>query len=257
MEKSETEWRQLLLRKLFEAQKVKLNNLGMRMSSLADLADLGRTLFHYTTAQGLHGIVKDNCLWATAAAYLNDASEIEYGCNVLEEVLGKWRKNNGDRSTVSANVVELLQTYFSEPDLKLRRAMAVYIACFCANDNLLSQWRAYGQAGGYSIGFSLFPKGLEGIGTKKLTGLKAENEPYRATLVKVLYEKQDQFSILEDILNRSLLSLEKPEIKSIASNLGSETGTLITVAALVIEQFLMNQIVALRTRRSSMSTNGG
>jgi hypothetical protein len=29
----------------------------------------------------------------------------------------------------------------------------VYVGCFCERDDLLSQWRSYGAAGGYAIGF--------------------------------------------------------------------------------------------------------
>jgi len=38
-----------------------------------------RVLYHYTTQAKLLGILKSNCMWATAAQYLNDASEYEYG----------------------------------------------------------------------------------------------------------------------------------------------------------------------------------
>jgi len=34
-----------------------------------------RSLFHYTTAHGLLGIIKDRCLFATHASFLNDSSE--------------------------------------------------------------------------------------------------------------------------------------------------------------------------------------
>ena len=43
---------------------------------------LGGQLFHYTTVAGLQGIIENNCLHASAAYFLNDSSEIEYGIRV-------------------------------------------------------------------------------------------------------------------------------------------------------------------------------
>ena len=36
-------------------------------------------LYHYTTADGLKGIVQNDELWATSAYYLDDSTEIMYG----------------------------------------------------------------------------------------------------------------------------------------------------------------------------------
>lgn len=241
------DWQEILVDGLTQSQQIQLDNLGM---SLASLADVGRALFHYTTADGLHGIVKDGCIWATAASYLNDASEIEYGCSVLEEVFKNWKSKNADSGTLSAKVVSALQEYFNQPQSKLRRAMTIYVTCFCARDDLLSQWRGYGQAGGYSIGFSLFPKGLKGIGSRTLTGVKPENEAYRATLMRVQYNKDQQFAALEEVLTRGLRSLDEPELTAIASSLdGTEERTaFLGMAALILEHFLMNQIVAFKNK---------
>src|SRR5882724_7991667 len=51
-------------------------------------------LFHYTTADGLKGIIEKNELWATSAYFLNDSAEITYGCGLLKEVLDEWVAKN-------------------------------------------------------------------------------------------------------------------------------------------------------------------
>jgi len=55
-------------------------------------------LYHYTSAEGLKGIIENNELWATSAYYLNDSAEMFYGYGVLREVLstGPGRKATGD-----------------------------------------------------------------------------------------------------------------------------------------------------------------
>lgn len=47
-------------------------------------------LFHYTTAEGLKGIVETNELWASSAYFLNDSAEVTYGYGVLRQVLDEW-----------------------------------------------------------------------------------------------------------------------------------------------------------------------
>jgi hypothetical protein len=49
-------------------------------------------LYHYTTADGLKGIVENDELWATSAYYLNDSTEIMYGYQLIDEALEAWQK---------------------------------------------------------------------------------------------------------------------------------------------------------------------
>ena len=51
-------------------------------------------LHHYTTIEGIQGILRDGCLHASAAYYLNDSSEIDYGCILFASVLQKWFDQN-------------------------------------------------------------------------------------------------------------------------------------------------------------------
>src|SRR5258708_287861 len=44
-------------------------------------------LFHYTDAKGLLGIIQDKSIWASSVYYLNDASEVRYGSDLLVETL--------------------------------------------------------------------------------------------------------------------------------------------------------------------------
>ena len=47
-------------------------------------------LFHYTSVEGLRGIVENNHLWASSAYFLNDSAEVTYGYGVLKEALEDW-----------------------------------------------------------------------------------------------------------------------------------------------------------------------
>lgn len=107
-------------------------------------------LYHYTTQDGLLGILEKACIWATHYRYLNDASEGQIVSKLLIEEL---TKRNCDEGVISQGK-RILSEITSQD---------VYAASFSEHGNLLSQWRAYsGKSGGYSIGFS--PNYLEAIG---------------------------------------------------------------------------------------------
>ncbi len=239
---TENDWRLQLIDCLVEAQPEPppLKDLFIRLSS---------GLFHYTTAQGLKGIVEDKCLWATAASYLNDASEIEYGCAILREVLANWEMSNGDDDSLSTTVLSCLKPLFIDSGSQLDRATTIYVACFCTKSNLLSQWRAYGQAGGYSAGFHLFGTGLPADNAKTFGGLKPEGEGYRAALIPVIYERKDQLAVIKDTLKRNLEALERPELKQIYEALEvQEQQQFIAKAVLLIDHFLVEQIIAFKNK---------
>jgi len=106
------------------------------------------TLYHYTNAQGLLGIVQSHRLWAGDARFLNDPSEIEYAANAIRESIVWVTKHYPSPlpNTFTRQVVADLDGFVAEA--------RVYICCFCHKGDLLSQWRGYGaQGGGYSIGF--------------------------------------------------------------------------------------------------------
>jgi hypothetical protein len=58
-------------------------------------------VYHYTTADGLKGIIEGGVLWATSAYYLNDSTEIMYGYRLLSDVLDDWIKKNPPRGIPS------------------------------------------------------------------------------------------------------------------------------------------------------------
>jgi hypothetical protein len=163
-------------------------------------------LYHYTTAEGLKGIVEHHELWATSAYYLNDSSEIMYGYGILDEALGQWlRTKMPHENSLSRGLAESLRRYFGHDALKRNIITPVYLTCFCEEDNLLSQWRAYGNAGGYNVGFKV---PMEGI----VYGLVPEPPVYTAKCVKVEYARDNQMRRVLEILHSLLPILDEPEV---------------------------------------------
>lgn len=99
-------------------------------------------LFHYCSAEGLQGILAEKKLWLSDVFTLNDASEIEYAADVVNNVLQR-----------QSHLPPWLPSCLSPP--MLRELLHLYVACFCSDGDLLSQWRGYTTAGsGFSVGFN-------------------------------------------------------------------------------------------------------
>jgi hypothetical protein len=193
------------------------------------------SLYHYTDVHGLNGIIESNSLRASAAYYLNDSSEVEYGCRVLVEELERWVELNKGQDTFAAKVVNTLHRVFMLPLSKLSRSSNIYVSCFCEQDNLLSQWRAYGQKGGYSLGFDVdgLSTGLEGPG------------PYNPLrLVKVIYDRALQLERIQSVLEQAIVRVgEAFEAKPVTDAELNEFFTDITMA---IQELLLDEIVAFK-----------
>jgi hypothetical protein len=97
-----------------------------------------RALFHYTDLYGLRGIVIDDDLWLTNSRFSNDDKEMTFGYTVAKDVVDAEMATPGQDKEFLQEVRRLLDS--STPE-------GVYICCFCARDNLLSQWRGYGANG--------------------------------------------------------------------------------------------------------------
>jgi hypothetical protein len=146
-------------------------------------------LYHYTSSRGLLGIVEGNALWATHIGYLNDASELLYASSMVREAL--FRRRDSATSQVARDFCDFALTSFN-----LAEALGIYVACFCEEGDLLSQWRGYAGAGeGYSIGVRAGELAeLGGFGFKFFFG-------------RVEYSRDRQQEIIDTIIGMTLNGL--------------------------------------------------
>jgi hypothetical protein len=145
-------------------------------------AELTETLFHYTDAAGVVGILRSGKLWATDSRFLNDAQESDYGLDYLASAVlaapnppkevSHWAHKPGG-SEHFARYLESVAYEFKSGEF------GVYVACFCESGDLLSQWRAYGRDHGYSIEIDL--------DTLKRSVTRLRTYPPATRLTKVRY----------------------------------------------------------------------
>jgi hypothetical protein len=148
-------------------------------------------LHHYTGAFGAEGIISSNVLWATATQFSNDLSEIEYAVSVARAVISETWGSRRDLSPWEKVLVEHLVHLFNTP---LHSFGQPFIVSFCEDGDLLSQWRAYGQASGFSLAFRPLCQNHE-------VRLVCKHG-FRTMVKRVLYDPSKQRARLRFLLRR-------------------------------------------------------
>lgn len=164
------------------------------------------SLFHYTTAAGLLGMITTRTLWATDVRFLNDAEESRYGFKAMFDAIdslenpvrepGHWAYEmelESQRQCSAYGPADTFDVYRTALLQNLSKAaFGVYTACFCASDDLLSQWRGYGADHGYSVEFR-----AEGLAAA-LGHVRAGS----AELVQVRYGTDASREVIDKTLSR-------------------------------------------------------
>lgn len=148
-------------------------------------------LYHYTTAEGVKGIIENDEIWATNFRYVNDLTEFIYANDILREEI------RHRLSSATPLVRAVLDAIMNTPD-HLVGEVDIYIACFCEKGDLLSQWRAYGgRGGGYAIGLGGIKLDVDLAGSKYEIHQVNYDEAKQKVLIRFLF---DEFcAAVEDI----------------------------------------------------------
>ncbi len=106
-------------------------------------------IYHYTSLQAAHKIFESRVLWASDVLEMNDTSEFKYSVEVLHRVVTRlW----------GPLPIGFSDWFNPRRLLLLGQTWNMFAACFCAEGDLLSQWRAYADdATGASIAFRTRP----------------------------------------------------------------------------------------------------
>lgn len=135
-------------------------------------------LHHYTSGTGLLGIFDSDAVWATQIHYLNDSKEFGHAIDQARAYLNSISHQSNDA------IYKALCVGLSE-SLERIAGLSIYVACFSAMEDSLSQWRGYCPPGfGYSMG--LFADELRRIA-----------QPQGFELVQCIYEHTKQRRLVE------------------------------------------------------------
>jgi hypothetical protein len=127
------------------------NNFYDEINTKTQISD-NDIIYHYTNAEGLKGIIESNSFYATQYNFLSDPTEITYVINIIKNEIEKIVKPNMDNNIFQElNKLFDFKLYFD--DLLSVFINDIYLVCFSAGGDQLSQWRGYGANGeGYAIG---------------------------------------------------------------------------------------------------------
>jgi hypothetical protein len=128
-------------------------------------------LYHYTTQRGLLGIVDSRSLWATNISHLNDSTEFDLSLGLIRESLSKGNDTSDAQAKRYATTDPQrakTATLFKDEQSRLWRLATrvdysdICVTCFCADGDLLSQWRGY-TGGGYGFSLAFDPQSLKAL----------------------------------------------------------------------------------------------
>lgn len=132
--------------------------------------------YHYTSSNGIFGIINSCQLHCSNANFLNDPTEQNYFESILKEVISK--------NSACKNIYEIL--YNNSVESHIINPFENYVISFCKNKDSLSMWSHYAKGNGYNLGFN-----IDSI-------IKRNNNKFLSIKkVDLIYSKHDQISSLE------------------------------------------------------------
>lgn len=145
-------------------------------------------LWHYTSFNGLYGIVETKKIWATDVRFLNDKQEFLHARTIAEKVVEEIEVEHKDGLPVKEILHNFISGTFDYGALSPEK-LQVFTASFSASEDQLSQWRGYSRgSGGVSIGFDL--RGLRSPQLlKKLGGF-----------ARCVYSEENKLSLMRHLL---------------------------------------------------------
>lgn len=168
-----------------------INTFSLNWGSIHDIQE-EIVLYHYTTLEGLNGIINNRNLWLSHINTFNDPLEIKYGQEIISHEITEKIKDHADQE-IRTFLNSLLVHIKAFGDELIHHP---FVACFCEIDELLSQWRTYSDSGGgYSLGFKFSPN------TKISSKLPEIEEHRSAILRKVIYEEKKQRKLINEYLS--------------------------------------------------------
>jgi hypothetical protein len=148
-----------------------------------------KPLCHYTSQNGLIGILKSKAMYATDAAYLNDSQEVIYAINLAKEYFKNHHTKDPRFMTEVAKILEKADGHAG--------GLPVYVASFSEEPDLLSQWRGYCPNG---PGFAL------SLSADRMMTL-AQTHDWE--IFKCIYDEDEQVEVLKRMLDEAV-SVKSP-----------------------------------------------
>jgi hypothetical protein len=170
------------------------------------------SVWHYTGAEGLLGILQKDVLWASSPISLNDSEEIHYGIGVFGEAWTSLPKTEITPER-QQHIESILMSDFEKLLLD-----DIYLVCASRSADSLNQWRGYADGQGYAIELSTASK-LAVIASGP-SPLPAGSPKFLMGWYEVVYDRSAQLKMATEML----AFLLDPNRKAPSDPLGVDRG---------------------------------
>ncbi|MCM3108787.1 DUF2971 domain-containing protein [Bacillus velezensis] len=150
------------------------------------------TLYHYTSLNGLDGILKNREFWVTRYNFLNDVTELYYTYDLCKEIIFEMSQSQKKYE----QVLKFLNTHLFEMDEN------IYILSLTTNMDSNLLWSNYSKNDGYNIALA-YPDMVNDFKRGD------EEKEYLIYCANVIYDKEKQKKMLKRIVNNVFEIMEK------------------------------------------------
>lgn len=149
----------------------------------------GDILYHYTSAEGLQGILGGE-FWITESHFLNDITEFHIATDVFAEIIESNLNDETTKERIKRAVSKSLELFTSDDiqDDKNIGYDGYYVISFCLDKDSILMWSEYSDFCGYCIEFDF----------NKL--IHSFSNSIQITHGKVVYEHEEQVSMMQEII---------------------------------------------------------
>lgn len=149
-------------------------------------------LYHYTSLQGLIGIITSRSIWASHCEFLNDSSEFSHALSFAKGYSGNIFMEDDYLVSFGWAMRDALEHMIKHE---------VFVSSFSEKNDLLSQWRGYcPQGAGVSIGFD-----------KEILDKYCKESWFK--LEKCIYDIEEQQTLISEITNECLSQFPMPSLE--------------------------------------------
>lgn len=181
------------------------------MGSIIRSNKLDKKIYHYTSLEGLMGILSSEEVWMTNSDFLNDMSELTYIKTLTEEVkerfekeiLKKFTQEDINRNDLLKLFIELFDKAIQKRFDKSTGNFEVYVLSLSENEDSLTLWGNYAKGKGYNICFN----------TKTLISEIDKIGVGYVVYGNVIYERETQLRTLSDSLVKTFELIVNKEVE--------------------------------------------
>ena len=164
--------------------------------------NISNTFYHFTTHEGIEGIVRSGGIRATYRKHMNDNEEFEYSTNIIYNAIADIEKRS-DLPKIAKDISKQVQLNLEIHFNDTAEISNSFCSCLtCSSDNK-KQWKTYAEDGhGFALGLNLLR-----ILTKQHPRFQTDSPLIFCS--PVIYNKTDQGNLVTDLVMARVRDLKK------------------------------------------------